>query len=438
MKRFLFERLPAWLLLAIFLLIVVHAPLTVWLGTVFPAIAVGLKAWKEVLLGVAVILLVIQVISQRQVSRFSRDPFLWLILTYVVIHLMMLGIYPPENTQVAISGLMIDLRYVVFAAAVYVFLRLYPNYRRKFVTVGIIGACIVVGFAALELVLPKSTLSAIGYGDSTIQPYMTVDKNPDFIRFNSTLRGPNPLGAYAIIALAGVVAWTFGKRDQRLSTRQKVVVGAFALASLIALWVSYSRSALIGALIALVILGYAAFGHSLSKRQWLVGLGTILVIGLGIFSIRDTTFFQNVILHDNPTTGASIDSNSAHVASLSEALRDFAVQPLGAGIGSTGSASLFGHHPMIVENQYLMIAREAGWMGLGLFLVIIGFIFYRLVRMQWNWLSLTVLSSGAGLAFVGLLLPVWADDTVSIVWWGLVAVALIGGTYERTTNKKTA
>lgn len=438
MKRFLFERLPAWLLLAIFLLIVVHAPLTVWLGTVFPDLAVGLKAWKEVLIGVVLILLAIQVISRRQVPRFSRDPFIWLILTYVVVHLMTLGIYPPENAQVAISGLMIDLRYVIFAAVVYVFLRLYPDYRRRFVTVGIIGACVVVGFAALELALPKDTLSGIGYGDSTIQPYMTVDKNPDFIRFNSTLRGPNPLGAYAIIALAGVVAWTLGRRGQKLSNRQKVLIGVFTFASLIALWVSYSRSALIGAVIALLVLGYAAFGHSLTKRQWLVGLGALVVIGLGIFSIRDTTFFQNVILHDNPTTGASIDSNTAHVTSLSEATRDFAVQPLGAGIGSTGSASLFGSNPMIVENQYLMIAREAGWMGLGLFLTIIGFIFYRLVKRQWNWLSLTVLSSGAGLAFVGLLLPVWADDTVSIVWWGLVAVALIGGTYERTTNKKTA
>jgi len=438
MKRFLFERLPAWLLLGIFLLIVVYAPLTVWLGTVFPGMAVALKAWKEVLIGVVLILLLVQVLHRRQMSRFSSDPFLWLVLAYTVLHLMMLGIYPPENAQVAISGLMIDLRYVLFAAAVYVFLRLYPSYRRRFVTVGIIGACVVVGFATLELVLPKDTLSAIGYGNSTIQPYLTVDKNPDFIRFNSTLRGPNPLGAYAIIALAGVVAWTIGKRGQRLSNRQKALIGVFTLASIIALWVSYSRSALIGAVIALLVLGYAAFGHSLTRRQWLVGLGALLVIGLGIFSVRNTTFFQNVILHDNLATGSSVDSNSAHVASLNEASQAFAVQPLGAGIGSTGSASQFGTHPMIIENQYLMIAHEAGWMGLGLFLTLLGFTMYRLIRMPWTWLSLTVLASGMGLTVVGLLLPVWADDTVSIVWWGLAAVALIGGNYERTTNKKTA
>ena len=54
-------------------------------------------------------------------------------------------------------------------------------------------------------------------------------------------------------------------------------------------------------------------------------------------------------------------------------------------------------------------------------------------------LSLGVFASGCGLAIVGLLLPVWVDDTVSIIWWGLAGVA-IGGTYHhaRTNNKKTA
>jgi hypothetical protein len=37
------------------------------------------------------------------------------------------------------------------------------------------------------------------------------------------------------------------------------------------------------------------------------------------------------------------------------------------------------------------------------------------------------LASGIGLALIGLLLPVWVDDTVSIVWWGLAAIATGGG-----------
>ena len=46
-----------------------------------------------------------------------------------------------------------------------------------------------------------------------------------------------------------------------------------------------------------------------------------------------------------------------------------------------------------------------------------------------------------GLAFVGLLLPVWVDDTVSILWWGLAAIAIVGvgkGTVygKRASHKK--
>jgi len=39
-------------------------------------------------------------------------------------------------------------------------------------------------------------------------------------------------------------------------------------------------------------------------------------------------------------------------------------------------------------------------------------------------LALSVLASGIGIAVASLFLPVWADDTVSIVWWGLAGVAL--------------
>jgi len=41
-------------------------------------------------------------------------------------------------------------------------------------------------------------------------------------------------------------------------------------------------------------------------------------------------------------------------------------------------------------------------------------------------LALGVFASGIGLALVGFFLPVWADDTVSIIWWGLAAV-VVGG-----------
>ena len=90
----------------------------------------------------------------------------------------------------------------------------------------------------------------------------------------------------------------------------------------------------------------------------------------------------------------------------------------------------------IIENQYLFIAHEVGWPGLALFVALFVMILVRLWKFRSDWLALGVLASGIGLALIGLLLPVWADDTVSIIWWGLAGLA-IGGTYGRTVNKTT-
>lgn len=114
-------------------------------------------------------------------------------------------------------------------------------------------------------------------------------------------------------------------------------------------------------------------------------------------------------------------------------------QPFGAGVGSTGSASLFTDNSIVIENQYLLIAHETGWLGLGLFLAIMTNILMKLWRRRNDWMAKALWASGIGLAVVGLLLPVWVDDTVSVVWWGLAAVVIAKGSGHGTkTNKKAA
>jgi hypothetical protein len=97
---------------------------------------------------------------------------------------------------------------------------------------------------------------------------------------------------------------------------------------------------------------------------------------------------------------------------------------------------LHGDAPIIIENQYLFIAHEVGWLGLALFIVFFGMILWRLWQGRQDWLSLGVFASGIGMALIGLLLPVWADDTVGIIWWGLAAIALAKGVnYDRKQTK---
>ena len=418
----------------VFGFIVLHAPITVWVGSHIPELALGVKAWKEAMIILAAVLVSIALFKQHKVKVFFRQPIVVLVCVYVVVHLFLLGIYP-QSVQSSIAGLLIDLRYSVFFVTVYGFLQLYPEYKEAFIRVGIVGAFIVCCTTAVQLLLPKDALSTLGYGPNTIEPYLTVDKNPDFIRYNSTLRGPNPLGAFAVMVLAGAVAYA-NCMWRGLASQKKALVVLLGGAAMLSLWVSYSRSALLAAVVALVVLYALITKQQLSKKTWIV-LGVIgLVVAAAVYMAKDTTFVANVLLHDNPTTGAMVDSNAAHAESLANGISRMAVQPLGAGVGSTGSASLLAGGATIIENQYLMIAHEAGWGGLTIFLLLFVMVLLQ-VKQRDTWLARAVFASGIGLAVVGLFLPVWADDTISIVWWGLAAVALTGGIYgQNTANKK--
>lgn len=444
MYDLIFRRVPAVLLLVVFGLIVLHAPLTVFLGTQFPEFDLLLKAWKELLIGGALLLVVYDLIRRGQVGLVKRDVLFWVAVAYVALHGVMAAlqygtlamIYPQVIAQ-AMAGLAIDLRYVLFFLAVYLLIKLHPEFRRRFVTVGIIGAGIVVGFALLQQVLPPDILKYIGYSRDTIVPYLTVDQNPDYIRINSTLRGPNPLGAYAAIVLSGCIAYLLFVKRKLSPTWARWVIAGLSFGAIVALWTSYSRSAAIALGIAVVILAVIRFRRQL---RWWHAAAVLAVLALaagGLYVARDTAFVHNVILHDNPETGAVVTSNDAHAESLVDSTGRMLSQPFGGGIGSTGSASLYGPSPLIIENQYLFIAHESGWLGLVLFVAIFMMILRRLWVQRADWLAMTVLASGVGLGVICLIQPVWVDDTVSIIWWGLAGLVLAkGGDGERTADKK--
>ncbi len=439
MKRVSLEHLSGWLLLIIAGGIVVHAPLTVIVGSHWPDVGEVVKAWKELLLLAVIVLLAVDYTRHKAWHSLLSDKLLWCIAGYALLHLVsaLVGDIAPLAT---VAGLMIDLRFVAFFAAVYAFLRRYPRYRQRFVAVGVAGAAVVVGFACVQQVLPRDFLTVLGYGDSTIQPYMTVDDNPDFVRHSSTLRGPNPLGAYAIMVLAGVVAYGIAVGRKGANGRVRYMHAFLAIGALVALWTSQSRSAWLGALAALGVVVLVRYGRKLSLRSIVIATVAVLVLGIGTWMARDSYFVQNIILHDNPTTGAQTTSNDGHLNSLIHSSAKIGESPLGYGIGSTGSASLYTDAPHIVENQYLYIAHEVGWLGLGLFVMLFVLVLRRLWQRRTDWLALTVFASGIGLALVGVLLPVWADDTVSMVWWGLAGIVIAGGGVHgrQSTKQKTA
>lgn len=434
-KISILDALFVGILLVIFGGIVLHAPLSVGISTVLPQYELLIKSWKEVLLGVALLLAVV-ILTIRKQWAIVKTKIIYLIALFAALNLLLIPAFY-NGLDATLAGLLINLRFFLFFVLVYVAVRLYPRSYRLFLITFIAGALVVTVFAVLQLtVLPNDILKYLGYNESTIMPYLTVDQNIDYIRINSTLRGPNPLGVYAVIVLCFVLtAWLRGPR--KFTRREEVIAGILAAGSAVALWASYSRSAALAALAAVAIVLLVLYGRRISKSVWLAIGVVALVLSGSLVAFRDTAFVSHVILHEDPNEGNDVNSNDGHVESLIDGTRRMLQQPLGAGIGSTGSASMYGSDTNIIENHYLFVAHENGWIGLVLFIMITYYVLAELWRRRMNWLALGVLASGIGLAIAALFLPVWADDTVSMVWWGLAAIALAAPVVKVKKNKAT-
>ena len=431
-KLDIIKKIYIGILIVIFGGIVLHAPLSVGLGTLWPDYSLLIKSWKETLMLAAGLMALFLMYKTKQ-FKILRDPIIVAIGVFAILHLILL-FHMNQGLTASAAGLAIDLRYLLFFGLVYIAMRLYPNKRKLFIRVGIAGALFVLVFALLQVfILPHDILKYIGYNLDTISPYLTIDKNHDFIRINSTFRGPNSLGAYAGLVLTLIVAG-LAKSKVKKKKWPLTIVAILSAGGLVALWASYSRSALVGTAIAIAIVLAVATWRKLSTKMWIAISILLILMGGGLFMIRNTAFISNVILHENPTGGSNVSSNEGHVNSLGDAYNQLIRQPLGTGVGSTGSASILGNKAEVIENQYLFTAHEVGWLGLAIFMFIFVSILIRLWELRDNWLAIGVFASGIGLAIIGIFLPVWTDDTVAIIWWGLAAVAVGSRLYIVDSN----
>lgn len=436
-----------WIVVAVLVGLALHTPVTVFVESGWPSLELLVKSWKEITLALLGVLLVILLVRRGVWREVVRDRYMQIVASIAVLHVVLLVAF--DNAYVSeLAGLLIDLRYYLFFGELYIAARYIPEVRRYGVRAVAVGAAIVIGFGVLQAtVLPKDILAGIGYSEDTIVPYLTVDLNHDYVRINSTLRGPNPVGAFAVIALCVVGAWVLWHRERMKDWRAAVVAAMSMLASVVVLGASYSRSAWLAAGAAAAVV----LASILPKRVALYGLaaaGLVGVLALGaLLQLRDVPAVSNLVFHSNPVGGSEHKSDDGHIESLAHGLGAAANAPLGEGVGSTGSASLLSDEPVIIENQYLFMAHESGWLGIGLQLVLFAMVLWGLWRARSDWLCLGVCAAGVGMALIGVLLPVWADDVVSLYWWGLAGLALGSSgmirSHERAratakTHKKTA
>lgn len=430
--------------LALILLLPFHAFISTWGGTTIGPLNLW-KAWKEILLSILVLIVIIQsFVDVKMFKHFWKSWTTRLILAYGLLHVFVALLIGNQASPLAF-GLAINLRIVsIFLVGSVVFYYIRPD-KKELIRLLIVPACLVVVFGLLQMfILPYDLLSYFGYKEGvTIAPFNTIDQQIDQLRIMSTLRGPNPLGAYLIlpgVLLVGLLVAILDrtKKDStRIILRKFVGLSVVFIGLLIILYGSHSRSAWLGFVISAGV--YLMVKLSTKWRLILVSVGLVAVIigSVGIYQLRDTSFVQNVILHDNPEIGPVQTSNSDHTLAIKNALGDIKQDPLtGCAPGCAGPASFYDPDgAKLSENYYLQIAQEVGVVGLWLFIAINVLVGIQLFKRRQDPLALALFASLIGISVANLLLHVWADDTLAYVWWGLAGAVLVKS-YKNEIEKR--
>ncbi|MBC7546183.1 O-antigen ligase family protein, partial [Candidatus Saccharibacteria bacterium] len=401
-----------------------HAFLTVWLSSSLGHYT-ALRLWKEVILvlcGLGVACLLMMDAKIRAHTLFRR--LIWLIVAYLGL-LLLYAIGSLQSGSVehkaAAYGTLLDSRFLLFFLITWAIALRTNRLEQQWQKIILIPAAIVIVFGlAQALVLPHDFLVHFGYGTDTIKAFDTVNQNSMFVRIQSTLRGSNPLGAYLVIPIAVVTTLLL---RSGFSWRK----AGFLAASLLALYFTYSRSAYLGAILAVLVVAIIAVRSKLGRRYVYGELAGLAVLAglLGIL-VQHNGRVQNVLLHTSDSSTAVMSSNQGRTAGIEQGITDLETDPLGNGPGSAGPASFYNapHNPRIAENYFLQIGQEIGIPGLIAFITINAGIGYLLWIRRDNNLALALLASLIGLSFINLLSHAWADDTLAYVWWGLAGIAV--------------
>ncbi|MGB3023193.1 MAG: O-antigen ligase family protein [Candidatus Saccharimonadales bacterium] len=392
-----------------------------WLGTLVGPLWLW-KASLDIIVAVLALLLIGWALLHRQTMRpIVGLAFVRLMIGFSTLALIVTSAVSVGGEQLA-AGLAFGLRYILLFCIMFAtswLLGVGKAWRTMTQRYLVLVTLFLVGFGLLQVtVLPVDTLTQFGYGPGTIAPVSTIDNNPDARRAFATMRGPNDFGAFMIVLLAVACVMTMPRR-------QRYVVAAAAGLGLL---VSGSRSAMLGGGIVVASALVLRYGrHVLRRRQAVAGIVVAAIVTVGLV-IAATTIpeLRLIVFHSSPgDTHLTEGSTDKHWQQTAMGLKAVVDRPLGCGLGCAGPASFYGEVPSISENYYVQIAEETGIVGLVLWGAIFVVVMRELYRLaQRDEIARMLFVSGLGITAVGFWLHVWADITLSLVWWGLAGLVI--------------
>lgn len=410
----------SWLVAVILALVPFHALLTTWAGSNFDHSDL-FKIWVEILILILLPPVIWLIVKTPELKLWLYKS--WIVRLYglyFALHII-LSIWAYANHQInanaMIYGLIANLRFVGFFIICALLASSSNFLNRNWQKILIIPATLVIFFGLLQkFLLDINFLRHFGYGPTTIPAYSTIDNNLSFGRIQSTLRGPNPLGAYLVLTVSYLLSKLNPSNYKKLG---------LLLGGLIVMFYSYSRSAILGTLATIVCLFLWQSNGKYKKRLLIFAALIVTIVALLFFVLRSNTVVQQTTLHISSNSASPESSNSIRIEQFKLAIKDIVKHPLGSGPGTAGPASVRNDHPSkISENYLLQIAQEVGLIGVVIFISINILVARELWSKRHNQLPKILLASLVGITLINFVSHAWTDITLAYLWWGLAGVAL--------------
>ena len=418
----------------------------------------SLTLWKEgvlvVIVAVAVIEIGFFVAKKLRTSgyglRVTGYGFDW--IDVCIIGLVGLSlILETRNSQLATRNFLYGFKYDLLPLCVLLVLRRVPwsaEFQRRVLWLLLAIGGLLSAYAIVTLVLPLGFFRAFGYSnlhslylpDQPLPPYHQIAESA-VRRIQGTFSGPNQLGTWLLIPLGAALALIMKKKpNTRTPGRVRLIISGLIILALI---LSFSRSAWIGAVGMILVALAVSLPRKTVQRVVLWGAGAAVAIFLASLIVAPKVLFR-------------LSSSRGHLERPLKAIALMMEHPLGMGLGTAGPASnrtsdpcvelrpeddpswakstpnlcvFLGekqvqpldrecHCPITPENWYLQIGIELGFIGMVFFMALTVLILWKLPTTHYALLTFL------GISIAALFLHAWEDAAVAYTAWILVAVAL--------------